>query len=65
MDHRNYSNDLTCQSCRYWSEMIAQATGGKPVEAYCLNSISPNYQTFTTGNKTCPGLLYTSDAADE
>jgi hypothetical protein len=55
MDHRNYSSAKTCQSCRYWSEMIAKAEGGKPVEAYCLNRASPKHQTFVAGNQTCDG----------
>jgi hypothetical protein len=52
MDHRNYSNDKTCQSCRYWSEMIAKAEGNG-VEAYCLNRESPKSQTYTFGHNTC------------
>ncbi len=55
MDHRNYSSAKTCQSCRYWSELIARSEGGKPVEAYCLNAASPKNQTFVTGSQSCDG----------
>lgn len=58
MDHRNYEDRPTCQSCRYWSEMIAQAVGGKPVEAYCLNRESMKNQTFTIGAETCSAYVH-------
>lgn len=53
MEHRNYSNSPTCQSCRYWSEMIAQASGSGPVTALCLNSKSEQSGKWVTGASRC------------
>lgn len=45
--------DRTCSGCRWWSEMLAQAKGGGPVEAMCLNQESPNSTRYVTQSQTC------------
>jgi hypothetical protein len=40
MDHRSYGETKNCKGCRYWSEMLAQAHGGGPVQAMCLSQDS-------------------------
>ena len=42
-----------CRSCRYWSERIAQAIGGGPIEALCLSRHSPYASQYTIGEQTC------------
>lgn len=42
-----------CETCRYWSEMIAQSIDGRPVEALCLSRESPFRSLFTIANATC------------
>lgn len=41
-----------CNTCRFWSEMLAQANGG-PVEAYCLAEGGPYSGHYTTGRQHC------------
>jgi hypothetical protein len=41
-----------CESCRYWSEMIAQSEGYE-VAALCLSSRSPHYSKYTIGKNGC------------
>ncbi len=36
MSDRTYGETRNCAGCRFWSEMIAQAIGGGPVQAMCL-----------------------------
>lgn len=43
----------TCGNCRYWSEMCAQSIGCGPIEALCLNSLSPKAQEYTREKFTC------------
>lgn len=43
----------TCNGCRWWSEMIAHATAGAPLEAMCLNPVSPCTGRFTKERDTC------------
>ena len=33
---RTFGETKNCAGCRYWSEMLAQAVGGGPVQAMCL-----------------------------
>ena len=33
---RTFGETKNCAGCRYWSEMLAQAIGGGPVQAMCL-----------------------------
>lgn len=44
----------SCGTCRYWSEMCAQAMGGGPVEALCLSQNGPYAGKYTTTRMTCP-----------
>jgi hypothetical protein len=45
---------MKCETCRYWSEMLAQAGGGRPgVRALCLSSESPLRQKWTSETQTC------------
>ncbi len=40
------ANFDTCDGCKFWSELIAQAIGGGPVQAWCLNPDSPMYHRY-------------------
>lgn len=42
-----------CNTCSAWSELIAQAIGGGPVEAMCLKPDSPMNGKYTTGRNGC------------
>ena len=42
-----------CQTCRFWSEMLAQSIGCGPVEAVCLSQTGPRHGKYTTGRMTC------------
>ncbi len=42
-----------CESCAAWSELIARADGGRPVEAMCLKPDSPMKGHYTTGRQGC------------
>lgn len=42
-----------CNTCAAWSELIARAIGGGPVEALCLNAVSPHFSKYTTGRMGC------------
>lgn len=54
MYHRTYGETKNCKGCRYWSEMIAQAMGGGPVQAMCLaQKPAPLSGRFTTSSHTC------------
>lgn len=51
---RTYGETRDCNGCRFWSEMIAQAIGGRGVEALCLaGEASPMGGKYTTGQQTC------------
>ena len=52
-DHRTYGETRNCKGCRYWSEMIAQALGGGPVEAMCLSREGPERGKYTSAARTC------------
>lgn len=52
MSDRTMGQTRDCRGCRYWSEMIAQALGGRPVEALCLSEGSRRGK-YTTGHTTC------------
>jgi len=59
MNHRTYGETRNCKGCRYWSEMIAQAIGGGPVEAMCLNQDAPSK------GKMRPGWFHECTAWEE
>ena len=42
-----------CENCRFWSDKLAQALGGGPVQAYCLAGDGPKAGTYTSGRQTC------------
>lgn len=42
-----------CNSCRYWSEMVAQAFGCGPMEALCLAENGRYSNKYTTGRMSC------------
>lgn len=43
-----------CETCRYWSQMCAQALDGGPIEALCLAPDGPRKGRFTRATATCP-----------
>lgn len=53
LDYRSWGETENCHGCRYWSEMLAQATGGGPLEAMCLVSDGPLSSQYTTKRQTC------------
>ena len=52
-DHRTYGETRNCKGCRYWSEMIAMAQGGGPVQAVCLSPDSTFKGKYTAGHQRC------------
>lgn len=42
-----------CAGCRYWSEMLAQAIDGRPVEAVCLTPAGKLKGKYTSARTTC------------
>lgn len=42
-----------CGGCRYWSELLAQAVGGGPLEAYCLAEDGPDGGKYTQERHHC------------
>lgn len=42
-----------CNGCRFWSEVVAQAVGGRPVEALCLSRTGPRAGKYTAGADAC------------
>ncbi len=51
-------NPETCESCRFWSDMIARAGACTTnprgdVEALCLNPTSRNYSEYTVESAAC------------
>jgi hypothetical protein len=51
----NKSVDKTCETCRYWSELVVRSWGPKlSLEALCLNREGPFYSLFCRGTQRCP-----------
>ncbi len=50
---RTFGETKDCNGCRFWSEMIAKAEGGGPVEALCLSDTGPNKGKYVSGRATC------------
>jgi hypothetical protein len=47
--------DPTCETCRYWSELVVRPCGPKhSLEAPCLNREAPFYNLFRRGAQRCP-----------
>jgi hypothetical protein len=42
-----------CDTCRFWSEMIARAENAGGIEAVCLCPESPAYSCFKFGRERC------------
>ena len=45
-------SDRICQTCRYWSEMVASFT--VDLEALCLNDANQRVGKMTWRHETCP-----------
>ena len=43
----------TCETCRFWSELIASAIPGKGIEAMCLSKDGPNKNLMTKESDHC------------
>lgn len=50
-----------CGTCAAWSELIARAIGGGPVEAMCTKPDSPLQGQYTVGHQGCEA--HTTDPA--
>ena len=50
---RTYGETHNCAGCRFWSEMIARAVGGGPVEAMCLVDGGPFSGKYVTERQRC------------
>lgn len=37
---------MTCEDCKYWSELVAASVGNGPLKAMCLNVDSPHYTSM-------------------
>lgn len=48
-----------CKTCAAWSELIARAVGGGPVEAMCIKPDSPMRGAYTTARHGC--IAHTTD----
>ena len=44
-----------CGTCRFWSQMIARASGGGPVQAMCLGAGGPLNGKYTPAYGHCSG----------
>lgn len=53
LDYRSWGETQNCHGCRFWSEMIAQALGGGPLQAMCLNPDSPMSGKYTSKRQAC------------
>jgi len=53
LDYRSWGETRDCEGCRFWSEMVAQAIGGGPIQALCINGKSPLSGKYTTKRMTC------------
>jgi len=42
-----------CDGCKWWSELVAQQIGLDPMEAMCLNPVSPRYQRMVHDGCEC------------
>ncbi len=43
---------MNCETCRFWSDKLAQAMGG-PMEAYCLSQDGPLKARYTRALESC------------
>lgn len=45
----------SCEGCMYWSELLAQAIGGGPVQAMCLHPDKKRIYTYSGCNQKIEG----------
>jgi len=43
-----------CETCLYWSDLVAEQTGNGPLMALCENPDGPKASRMTAGRDTCP-----------
>lgn len=53
LDYRSWGETKNCHGCRYWSEMLAQAVDGGPMQAMCIANNGPHSGQYTTKRQTC------------
>lgn len=46
------SEPHTCGNCRYWSDLLARAVGGKDLEAMCVSATGKS-ERWTKETDTC------------
>jgi len=44
---------MNCSNCRFWSDKLAKAIGGRGVKAYCLSADGPHNGEYTPGRARC------------
>ena len=52
-----------CVTCRFWSQMVAQAEGDGVLKAVCLNERSQNFGRYLEGQDSCDAWGFSSDGA--
>lgn len=52
MFHRNNEQAQVCDTCRHWSEMVAQCKGGL-IQALCLHPTAIDFSEYTTRYHSC------------
>lgn len=52
LDYRTWGQTTNCKGCRYWSEMIAECSGGI-LSAMCVASQGPLRGKYTTAQQRC------------
>lgn len=50
---RTFGGTQDCRGCRYWSELIAKADGGGPVQALCLSDSSAHRGDYMGARDFC------------
>jgi hypothetical protein len=54
---------MPCENCRYWSQMVAQALDGGPIEAWCVSEDGPKKGRLTRATDHCPARKINSHGA--
>lgn len=44
---------MSCNTCRFWSELMAYAEGSGPVKAMCISRDGPHAQTYQSRFHHC------------
>jgi hypothetical protein len=42
-----------CETCCYWSDLLARSEGGDGLQAVCLCIGGPRYSQYTKGAESC------------